>query len=175
MKVPDDLELGQIDLKRGKPEEALKSLHAAVLKHIGQTSFQTLDSKTIQRIPAELLSYYGLCVALVENRVQQGLNLCKKAIEKDILRPEFYLNLGKVYMKANQKVKALNTFRKGLQITERNSELMQELKRYGTRRMPALQFLNRSHFLNRYIGLILNRLSTNPEGKGRSIRPSGRP
>lgn len=158
MDIPDELELGKIYIDRGKPSEALKNLHQAILKHLGDQGIsRPQDTKALERVPAELLSYYGLCLALVENRVHHGLTLCKMAIEKQMLRPEFYLNLGKVYLKANQKAKALSTFRKGLQLTEKNSALLNELKRYGLRRQPVLRFLPRSHFVNRYIGLLVNR------------------
>ena len=166
MEQDDDLELGRGYIREGRPETALKSLHRSLLKHVGgENVLRSVDPKGLQNVPPELISYYGLCVALVENQTKSGILLCKMALEKDMFRPEFYLNLGKVYLKANQKSKALEIFRKGLQITDKNSELLLELNRYGTRRKPIVSFLSRTHFVNRYIGLFLRRKAGQPVGK----------
>ncbi len=158
MTKEDYLELGQLYTREGKPQVALKNLHRALIKYLGAEGTPvTIDKRAAEQLPPELLSYYGLCIAIVEDRVQEGVSLCQSAISKDILRPEFYLNLGRVYLEARQKAKALETFRRGLEITEKNSELMQELKKFGSRRQPTLDSLPRDHFLNRTIGLLLHR------------------
>jgi tetratricopeptide (TPR) repeat protein len=160
MKKEEEQELMRILGQKGRPEEALKSLHRAVLTYMGpEASLVVLEKAKLSSVPPEVLSYYGLCVALVENRVQEGMTLCKMAIEKDMLRHDFYRNLGKVYLKAGQKPKALQTFRKGLELTDKNSDLARELKKHGERRKPALSFLPRSNFVNRYIGLMMVRFS----------------
>ena len=158
MQKEDYLELGRMYAKEGQPEAALKSLHRALLKYIGVegTSVQ-IKKEALEDLPSELLSYYGLCIALVENRVQEGMTFCRKAVSRDFLRSDFYLNLGRVYLKANQKTKALETFQRGLEMTEKNGDLMKELKKFGIRQKPALHFLPRGHFLNRYIGLLFQR------------------
>lgn len=158
MRKGDYLELGQIYAMEGKLEAALKSLRNALFMYIGEDPQAKLDKQVLEHLPAELLSYYGLCIALVENRVEEGIHLCHKAVRRDIFRPEFYLNLGKVYSKANQKARALETFKRGAAVTEKNAQLMQELKTFGIRKKPVLSLLSRSHFLNRYAGLLLHRL-----------------
>lgn len=158
MRKEDYLELGQIYAMEGKLGEALKSLRNALFMYIGEDPQAKLDKQALERLPLELLSYYGLCIALVENRVEEGIHLCQKAARKDIFRPDFYLNLGKVYSKANQKARALETFKRGAAVTEKNAQLMRELKKFGIRKKPVLSFLSRSHFLNRYAGLLLHRL-----------------
>jgi tetratricopeptide (TPR) repeat protein len=159
MKKEEEKDLMRILGQSGRPEEALKKLHRAVLSYMGpEASLVVLDKEKLHTVPVEVLSYYGLCLALVENRVQEGLTLCKVAVERDMLRPDFYRNLGKVYLKANQKSRALQTFRKGLQLTDKSSELAKELVKHGIRRKPTFSFLPRGHFLNRYIGLMMHRM-----------------
>jgi Tfp pilus assembly protein PilF len=80
------------------------------------------------------------------------------ALAKDTLRPDFYLNLGKVYLKANNKAKALKVFQRGMEVSERNRDLVSEIKKLGIRRRKPLGFLPRSHFMNRYSGLMLYKL-----------------
>lgn len=158
MRKEDYLELGQIYAMEGKLEAALKSLRIALFMYIEEGQLDKIDKQALEHLPAELLSYYGLCIALVENRVEEGIRFCQKAARKDILRPDFYLNLGKVYLQSDQKARALVTFKRGAAVTEKNTQLLQELKKFGIRKKPVLSFLSRSHFLNRYAGLLLGRL-----------------
>jgi tetratricopeptide (TPR) repeat protein len=159
MNYEEENDLMRILGQKGRPEEAMKNLHRTVLGYMDSgASLVSLDKEKLHSVPAGILSYYGLCLALVENRVQEGVTLCKMAIDRDMLRADFYRNLGKVYLKAEQKSKAIQIFRKGLQVSDKNGDLEVELKKQGVRRRPALPFLSRGHFLNRYIGLLLNRL-----------------
>jgi len=166
MRKEDYLELGRMYAQEGKPQSALKSLHLALLKYIGgENSPVTIDERVLELLPSELLSYYGFCIAVVEGRIPEGIAFCKNAISRDILRPEFYLNLGRVYLEAKQKAKALETFQRGLEITEKNSELMQQLKDFGVRKKPVLHFIPRGSFLNRYLGLLFHRVEGRSNGK----------
>lgn len=159
MTKEEELDLMRILGQKARPEEAMKNLHRTVLGYVDSgASLVSLDKEKLHSVPAGILSYYGLCLALVENRVQEGLTLCKIAVERDMLRADFYRNLGKVYLKADQKSKAIQTFKKGLQVSDKSGDLAEELKKQGVRRSPALPFLSRGHFLNRYIGMLLHRL-----------------
>jgi tetratricopeptide (TPR) repeat protein len=44
------------------------------------------------------LSYYGLAWAMDSKKSDEALRFCQKALENDLLRPELYCNLGKVYI-----------------------------------------------------------------------------
>jgi tetratricopeptide (TPR) repeat protein len=169
MQKEDYLELGQMYVKEGKPRVALKNLHRALLKYLGVESAPvTIDHQMAERLPPELLSCYGLCISIVEKRVHEGISLCQQAISRDILSPDFYLNLGRVYLESGQKAKALDTFRRGLVITEKNSELVRELKKFGIRRKPIVDSLSRDHLLNRTIGRMLHRAAKKPDPKKKS-------
>ena len=164
MQNEEYLELALLYVREGNFGAALKSLNTALIKYAGVGDTQTqVNPQVLEQVPLALLSYYGLCIALVQNRVEEGIRLCRRALAKDTLRPDFYLNLGKVYLRANLKAKALKVFQEGLEIAERNRELISEIKRLGLRRRKPLGFLPRGHFLNRYSGLLLRRLGI--EGK----------
>jgi hypothetical protein len=54
-----------------------------------------------------------------------------------------------------------------LMIDPANQEIGQELQRLGVRRSPVLSFLPRRHVLNRWIGVVRRRPSTDAlEGSG---------
>jgi tetratricopeptide (TPR) repeat protein len=159
MQNEEYLELGVLYVKEGNLRAALESLNTALLKYTTpQGSQAQIGERVLDRLPLDLLSYYGLCIALVQSRLEEGTRLCRLALAKDTLRPDFYLNLGKVYLKANNKAKALKVFQRGLEVSERNRDLANEVKKMGIRRHKPLGFLPRSNFLNRYSGLLLRRL-----------------
>jgi len=107
---------------------------------------------------AKYLSYYGLCLALGEDRVADGLDLCQRAIKENVLQPDFYLNLGKVYLKKGSKRKAVKAFHQGLELDKDNEQIKSELEQLGTRKESFFSFLPRSHPLNKYMGILLARL-----------------
>jgi tetratricopeptide (TPR) repeat protein len=170
MSKEEYLELGQIQAMEGKFGAALKNLTQAMSMYIGDNSSDKISKQSLEALPSALLSYYGLCIAVMENRVEEGMRLCQKAVTKDILRPDLYLNLGKVYLQAKQKDRAVKTFRRGIQVTEKNAELIKELEKLGIRREPVLPFLPRRNFLNRYLGRIRQGLTKKEPAQARRSR-----
>ncbi len=163
MTIDEDLKQSRSYIQQGQPKRALEELHRLLMNHEdGRAVLRTLDSKVLKRppLPPELLSYYGLCIALADNRMQKGTLLCKMALEMDKFQSELYLNLGKIYLIDNKKSKAVKTFQRGLDLAGKNNEIAQELIKLGGRRKPPIPFLPRSNFLNKYIGLFLHRLRT---------------
>jgi tetratricopeptide (TPR) repeat protein len=153
----EHLERCRNHVRRGNYPAALKSLEAGLKQHLGPNGSPAGMPRTVlDRLPSELLSYYGLCIACAENRVQEGLRFCEMALARGVLRPEFHLNLGRIYLKIRQREKALKVFRTGLELTEKNHELLQEVQRLGFRRKPLFSILPRRHFLNRYLGLLVH-------------------
>jgi len=77
----------------------------------------------------------------------------KEALEHGKNNPEFFLNLGKVYMNHlfNQKG-AYFTLQKGLMVCPTDPRIKAMLRKVGVRQKPPLRFLSRRHFLNRYLG-----------------------
>ncbi len=78
-------------------------------------------------------------------------------MQADSQNIENYLNLGRVYLRAGLKTKAIETFRKGLEV-DKNPEIMAELQVLGIRKKPIFPFLPRSHFLNKYLGLVISKV-----------------
>ncbi len=150
---PDCFNEVQQFLKAKKPALALNALKAA-----------------LQQFPSDpfLLSYYGCLVALVEDNPKDGIRICNEAIRilkntvpfgSEFLYPVFYLNSGRAYLKGNKKREAINAFQKGLKLDSENRNLLEELKKLGARKNPPISLLKRSNPLNKYIGLLLSRIS----------------
>lgn len=106
---------------------------------------------------ARYISYYGLCLAVYKGDVEKGIELCTRAIKLEFFRGEYYLNLGKAFLKAGKKQSAINTFRRGIRIDRDNLEIKKELEKMGIRARPVIPFLKRSNPINKYLGILFIR------------------
>jgi Tfp pilus assembly protein PilF len=149
--VQETFEQGLEYLKKNRIQEASNAFRKAI--------------KTVPDNP-QFLSYYGLILALGEENFQDAINFCRAALLKTRYEPELYVNLCKVYSKAGQRKKALETLLEGLHYDQGNPLLMQEMRRMGCRRKPILAFLSRDHFLNKTLGRLTHQLTRNGRLKG---------
>ena len=104
-----------------------------------------------------ILSCLGYCLAREQRELHQALKLCQGAIRDEPANPLHYLNLGRVYQLSGQKHLAILAFRKGLKFG-RHQGIIDVMKKLGMRRPPVFLRLGRKHPLNRYCGILLNRL-----------------
>ena len=104
-----------------------------------------------------LTSYYAVCLAKERRETEQALELCDEAMADDPGNSLHYLNLGRVYVAAGMKRKAIKAFRDGL-LYGKNPLISRELERIGWRDLPLFPSLGREHPLNRVLGKILYRL-----------------
>ena len=119
--------------------------------------------EALAKFPADpfFLSYCGYLMAIVDGKSREGSGMCGEAIsilrksestDKVFFLPLFYLHLGKVHMKADRKLPAINAFQEGLKFDSRNRELLSELKAIGARKAPVVSFLGRRNPINKYLG-----------------------
>lgn len=101
-------------------------------------------------------SYLAFCLAREKRLFQKAIAMCLAAQQSDPGNSLHYLNLGKVYLEAGQKARAIGAFRRGLKM-ERNQEIISQLKMLGQRKTPPVASLPREHFLNRKLGALLSR------------------
>ncbi len=102
--------------------------------------------------PPDGLSYYGLCVALVQKKIKPAVDLCKKAIELQFYHAEHYANLARVYVAGENRKKALSTIDAGLKISPEDEALLALRRELGLRRKPAIPFLPRGNAINVMLG-----------------------
>jgi len=106
---------------------------------------------------AETSSDLAFCMAKSGGDSQTAKMLAERALQSEPGNARLYLNLGRVQILAGAKDNGLETLRKGVQLGG-GPEFLAELTRYGTRNPPPIKSLPRSHPLNRYLGLLLNRM-----------------
>jgi tetratricopeptide (TPR) repeat protein len=98
------------------------------------------------------LSYFGLCLALVQKKYKAAADLCKRAIDLEFYNGDHYANYARVYLLVGNRKKALETAENGLKIAPENDALKRVRSELGVRARPAVPFLDRSHPINVSIG-----------------------
>jgi tetratricopeptide (TPR) repeat protein len=133
-------------LRTNSQEKALELLNEAVMLHPHNPI---------------IVSYLGFLEAAVNKHYTKGINACRESLiilrEHHPLGAGFflsvlYLNLGKAYLAAHKKKEAYDAFQKGLDIDNKNEDILNEIKKLGIRRKPPLPFLKRSNPINKHIG-----------------------
>ncbi len=156
---------GKEKLKSEYFEEAQRLLR----KGSGKRALSTLEH-ALEKFPGDpfLMSYYGCLIAIVNKNPKAGINICKDAIEhlnetmpfgSELFYPTFYLNLGRAYLKDDNRKEAIGAFEEGLKNDPENRDLLWELKKLGTRKRTPIPFIRRSNPINKYIGMLLARIA----------------
>ena len=111
---------------------------------------------------AEIESYYGLCIALVERRYDEARRLCANALERESFSGQLHCNLGHVDLATGHRSEAYESFARGLSLEPDHAGLRAAMARMGRRANPVLRFLPRDHQLNRVLGRWRHRLTREP-------------
>jgi tetratricopeptide (TPR) repeat protein len=98
------------------------------------------------------LSYFGLCLMLVQKKTKQAIELCKRAIELEFYDGNHYANLARVYIAAGNRKKALDTLQQGEKEHPDDETLQQVRRQLGIRSTPPVPFLDRSNPINVTLG-----------------------
>ena len=114
------------------------------------------------------LSYFGLCLALVQRKYRAAADLCKRAIDLEFYNGDHYANYARVYMMVNNRKKALETVENGMKIAPENDQLRKVRQELGVRARPAVPFLDRSHPINVSLGQARHAKRAAPEHEKRS-------
>jgi Flp pilus assembly protein TadD len=102
-------------------------------------------------------SHLAFCLAREHRQMQKAAALCNGALKEEPGNPAHYLNLGRIYLLAGQKSRAIQAWRHGLKLG-RHPQIAAELKRLGLRKPPVLESLDREHPLNKHLGLFLQKI-----------------
>jgi tetratricopeptide (TPR) repeat protein len=106
-----------------------------------------LSSKT-----ATGLSYFGLCLALVQKKFKPAIDLCKRAIDLQFYNVDHYANLARVYIAAGNRKKAIEIVDQGLKAHPDDETLLEVRQGLGVRARPPVPFLDRAHPINVTLG-----------------------
>lgn len=130
-----------------KDEDYLRALTLFVDFYGGEDAPTHLNTKA-----ARGLSYFGLCLALVQKKYKPAIDLCKRALELEFYNGEHYINLMKVYVAAGNRKKALETVEAGLKLHPEDAALLAARRSLGMRARPAVPFLDRANPINVSLG-----------------------
>lgn len=100
------------------------------------------------------LSSFGLCLAYAAEDFDMAVKFCRRALMYQPNDPVLLVNLGKVYRLKGDKSSAYAVFLDAWQRDKRHPAPATELSRMGIRRPPVIQSLPRSHWCNKYLGII---------------------
>jgi predicted Zn-dependent protease len=98
------------------------------------------------------ISYMGVALAASEQKWAEAEKLCHSAMRMNRRQAQLYLNLAEVYVAADRKQDAADILARGLHYAPHDSRLKMALDRLALRRPPVLQFLPRTHLINRNLG-----------------------
>jgi Flp pilus assembly protein TadD len=99
-------------------------------------------------------SYFGYCLAQVEGDFERAVQYCRQASDSRPLDPELHVNLGRVYRLKGDNAAAHSAFVQAWHLCKGHPAAAAELTRMGIRRPSVLGFLPRSHFVNRFLGVL---------------------
>lgn len=102
-------------------------------------------------------SYLAFCLAKERGQYKKAIALCSEAIENEPERADIHLNMGRIFLLSGNKAEAIKTLREGLG-KSKDKRIITELERLGVRKKPAISFLSRKNPVNKYLGLIADRL-----------------
>lgn len=134
-------------------DEALQTLEA---NNVFKSLLLLEEAEKLHSTP-KLRSYLAYCNARINSNFSDGIRACKHAIEEEPTVADHYLNLGRIYMLINKRGPALQVFRTGSKFGP-NKQLMQEMRKFGVRKPPAIPSLQRDHIVNRNLGKVMSRL-----------------
>lgn len=109
-------------------------------------------------LPALFYAYLGYGVAKYQKQEQQGLSLCRRAVDQELYQPETYYFLARTHLLLGDRRKAFDVVERGLGVDPVHGGLKALRADLGERRRPVLPFLSRRHLFNRWLGLARHRL-----------------
>jgi predicted Zn-dependent protease len=111
-----------------------------------------------KRPQARYLSYYGLCLALEENRVRDGIEICRQALPLESYNADLHLNMARALLVAGRRREAHEQLLRGAGLAPGHPEIYRALQAMGLRQRPPIPFLPRANPLN----VLLGKLSRPP-------------
>ncbi|HZX95945.1 MAG TPA: tetratricopeptide repeat protein, partial [Myxococcales bacterium] len=99
-----------------------------------------------------VLSNYGLTLVLVEGDRQRGIRFCEEALRRGLPSTEALVNLARALVVTRNKEQAVRALKKAMELAPDDPRVTAEFVALGLRRPPAISWLPRTFFLNKWIG-----------------------
>jgi predicted negative regulator of RcsB-dependent stress response len=117
----------------------------------------TLEQQSGGEPPAKLLSYCGYTLAFARKKWNDGLKLCKAAVEKEFFNPDLFFNLGDIYLTRGDKKNAHLAFKRGLTLAPDHPKIRSRMMEMGVRKTAVIPLLSRDNFLNKILGALFRK------------------
>jgi len=98
------------------------------------------------------------CLARERGQVKTGRRICEELIRSDPENLFHHLNLGRIFLLEENRHAAILAFRAAIEIAP-HPQVIAELQQLGVRKPQVLGFLDRDNPLNKYLGLLRDRLT----------------
>ena len=102
-----------------------------------------------------VLSFYGLAQVLIGH--ENGLLMCRDAASNEVFEGEVFLNLACAELESGSRKRAVDAIRHGVKIDADNQQLNRACAQLDCRKKCCFSFLPRSHKLNRLVGRLRRR------------------
>jgi hypothetical protein len=121
----------------------------------GENAMSISGTATLKDVvPANALSYYGLCLAHSHGNYQEAAKFIHIAIHNEPMVGEHYLVLARLWKHARNRRKLVDAIERGLEASPRYLPLRRLALEVGLRKQPVLAFLSRDNTLNQALGRI---------------------
>jgi tetratricopeptide (TPR) repeat protein len=131
-----------------KGQEALLNEH----EYLAMTCFEQAIRLEWTPLACSNLAY---CLAKVKGNYREAVILARKALDQEPENASHYRNLGRILLLSGDTMQGIQVLRQGMQFGEQFS-IIQELEKLGIRKPPIFKKLDRSHPLNKFLGLLLS-------------------
>ncbi|HEY6912837.1 MAG TPA: tetratricopeptide repeat protein [Myxococcales bacterium] len=101
-----------------------------------------------------VLSNYGLTLVLVEGDRQRGIRFCEEALRRGSPTTETLVNLARALVVTRNKEQAVRALKKAMELAPDDPRVTAEFVALGLRRPPAISWLPRTFFLNKWLGML---------------------
>ncbi len=102
-------------------------------------------------------SWLAYCLAKSGGNFKEAIPMAREALDLQPDNALLYYNLGRILSLSGDKQQAMRILQDGLEYGM-HIEILREMQSIAIRKPPVFKMLPRSHFLNKYAGLILSRL-----------------
>lgn len=147
MMMTSTLKLGIECCRRGDWNEGLR--------YLGRLAE---GGEPVSDLPGVFYSYLGYGIALCQQRVDEGLKLCRHSIKVEFYEVENYVNLARTCLLAQDRKGAIKAVRGGLKVDPHHLELLALYRQLGIRSLPVLPFLDRQNPVNQLLGRLRHAL-----------------
>jgi hypothetical protein len=154
-------------------QHAVKAALAAVDRgdHAGALKvFKAIYDDPNINAPADGLSSYGLCLAIVENQTKKGIDLCRAAITTQFYDSRHFVNLVNLHLRKGNRSAAVETVKEALGRMPKDAAILALKEKLGIREAPPIRFLSHDNPLNR---MFARGRSAGKKGPGNGLKLGG--